>query len=148
MPADRNLHAAIKKMPNATVNEHSYWFSGTAQNRLENHHNMLLVAHFDVGDIAGFTNSFGCITQLFSHHTHSYLLKKHFLPPMMTMYADKHANKPEKCFQKDDLAPPTYRLYNKKECKEFMRIIKSDEYRERVKVNPNQYIIKPGSDSV
>lgn len=67
---------------------------------------------------------------------------------MVNLYAEKHKGKPEKCFKKDDISPPTYRLANKKQCIEFFNILLSAEYKERLKVNPNQYIIKPGSDSV
>mmetsp|Transcript_5740 Transcript_5740/g.4921 ORF Transcript_5740/g.4921 Transcript_5740/m.4921 type:complete len:266 (+) Transcript_5740:142-939(+) len=44
--------------------------------------------------------------------------------------------------------PETFRLYNQKECKEFFKIINSDEYKNAIKTHPNQYIIKVGSDSM
>lgn len=66
---------------------------------------------------------------------------------MINMYAEKHQGKPEKCFNKEDIAPATYRLANKKQCLEFFNILKTDAYKESLKKNPNQYIIKPGSDS-
>lgn len=39
----------------------------------------------------------------------------------------------------------SYRLYIQDECKEFFKVIKSKDYKERSKISPIQFVMKIGS---
>lgn len=63
-----------------------------------------------------------------NHIVGNFVLKRHFLPPMLSKYESRHIGKPERCFKKEDMIPKTLRLYVKEECLEFFNTINSDSY--------------------
>lgn len=42
--------------------------------------------------------------------------------------------------------PPSYRLYDKKECQEFFRYLESDEYKQIIEKHGIGFIVKAGRD--
>lgn len=72
------------------------------------------------------------------------LTRKMNVISIMNDYAKTvYGNRP-KCFKRDEMIPLTYRLYDRSECIEFIEDVNSRDYQDRIKEEPNQYVIKVG----
>jgi hypothetical protein len=91
-----------------------------------------------------FAVEMGCMTQTYGHIPGSGVItNKDNLVETINRYALRFADKPQ-CFNKDLFFPATHRLYVKEECKKFFTIFNSEEFKEREKQEPVQYLLKLG----
>jgi len=87
---------------------------------------------------------FLCATQMFNHiPNHTTLVRKDQVLNNIHDYSLKYKGRPE-CFDKKSFFPETYRLFDEEECKEFFEVLESEAYKEALKREPIQYLIKIG----
>jgi len=87
---------------------------------------------------------FVCPTQMYNKIPgHEWLVFKDRVTDSQIEYAAKYQDRPQ-CFSKDKYFLNTFRLQNEAECKAFFDRINSPEYKELIKTDPLQYIIKIG----
>jgi hypothetical protein len=87
---------------------------------------------------------FLCATQMYNHIPgHGVFIRKNLMVDALHKYALRYKNKPQ-CFEKNWFMPETFRLHIAEECKEFFKIINSEEYKKAQEQFPLQYLLKEG----
>jgi len=87
---------------------------------------------------------YGCFGQVYNHIPgHGFLIRKDLLAEAGNAWIKKFEHKPQ-CFSKHSFYLESFTLYREDECKAFFADINSENYRERQKKSPIQYVIKVG----
>jgi len=85
-----------------------------------------------------------CETQMFNHIPgHGALVRKDEFNNNLQQYAKRFEGKPQ-CFDTKSIFPSTFRLFEKEECEAFFNLINSQQYKNSLKKEPIQYLIKVG----
>jgi len=88
--------------------------------------------------------NFACFGQSYNHIPgHGALVRKDLLNKFSMEWVHKFAPLPQ-CKRQMDYFVPGYRLYVQNECKEFFKLLLSQEYQKKKQTSPIQYIMKVG----
>mmetsp|Transcript_7991 Transcript_7991/g.7188 ORF Transcript_7991/g.7188 Transcript_7991/m.7188 type:complete len:111 (-) Transcript_7991:1370-1702(-) len=88
---DRDIEKMVELMPNSKFYKIEKWDQdGGRNNKLEVDVNMMITLHQDVDDYKYFGKAYGCSTQLMGHLVGNFVVKKHFLPPLISKYSERH----------------------------------------------------------
>lgn len=87
---------------------------------------------------------FLCATQMYNHIPgHKSLVRKDEILNTLERYTKIFEGKPQ-CFNRNEIFPRSYRLHHKEECHAFFELINSQKYKQSLKAEPVQYLIKAG----
>jgi len=141
-------HKFVKLYVNDTMPEITNLMPMTIFNDRKYHLSPLINNFFTKrADIANFHKvgtHFACATQMMNHIPgHDAIWRKDYVVDSVNDYLEKFKSRPQ-CFNKETYFPFAYRFYNKDECVEFFDLINSDAYKESLKEEPMQFVIKIG----